>query len=227
MSMTYDEFKNYLRSFLWKLNDAQLLNDLDNLIILGTSELDRKLDINRREANLAWQSVQNDTNKQDVPNDLKHIIALNSDYYSYEVVSEGQIQHELNVNSTNRERPYVSVVGSQLAFGHTFPAANQPINYQLVYRTKLPDYKATDASWVEDEYLDLYTYTILKHTAPWLREDERVPLWQQYSTDALSSVLEDDKFNIEYGSSPIKMNMPRSPVPNQSRRGRPGTLYRR
>ena len=214
MSMTYDEFKEYMRGFLWKPNDAQLLNDLDNLIKLGTAELDRKLDINRREVSFTFDSVQNDTNKQDKPADLKHIVALNSTKYHYEVVSEGQIQHELNVNTTNRERPFVAVVGAELAFGHTFPVGNQPLIYQLVYRTRLPDYMVAGTSWVEDEYLDLYTYTILKHTAPWLREDERVPLWFQYAGDALTSVLEEDKFNVEYGSSPLHMNMPRSPSPS-------------
>ena len=57
---------------------------------------------------------------------------------------------------------------------------------------------------------------------------QRGGVWQQAFTDALSSVIEDDKFNIEYGGSPLKMNMPRKAGRFGSRnRGRPGTLYNR
>ena len=221
--MDYASFKDYLKEFLWKQNDTVLHDSLDSLIRMGTTELDRKLPIDRRENVLTFATVMNDTNAQDLPTDFKQMISLNSENYEYQGVTANQIFLELNANGTNRERPYYNVSYDKLIFGQTFLSTNTPINFVMMYRTKLPDYQATDTSWVEQEYLDLYTYTILKHTAPWLREVERVALWVQLAQEALTSVLEEDAFNIEYGGSPQHMNMPRSPTPRRGGR----SLYTR
>jgi hypothetical protein len=229
MGQTYAEFKTYLETFLWKLGDAKLIEALDSLIKMGISELDRKLTINRRENTVTWPAVMDGSHVQALPADFKQILSLNSDRFLHERVSSGQIALERTANKTNTERQYVFITNGQLVFGHTFILGNPVLtNYTLTYRTKLPDHITEISgdgglSWVEDEYLDLYTYTILKHSAPWLREDQRVQLWAGLAKDALDSVLEEDAFAIEYGTSPTKMNMPRSPSPIRGR----GGLYSR
>ena len=58
------------------------------------------------------------------------------------------------------------------------------------YQRRVPDFKTTDTSWLADEELDLLTYATLYHSAPFLREDERVALWQQMYIEALNKTNE-------------------------------------
>ena len=228
MAQTYAEFKEYLRTFLWKTGDTVLLSSLDQLIVLAETELNRKLDVNGRESTIAWTITYDDTNVVTLPEDAQHIIALVSQDYEYSRVSSSQIGVELAANSANRERPFYTIVGRDVQFGHVFKSTGnlEFPKYTLTYRRKYLPFKPVTGdgySELEDLYLDLFTYTVLKHTAPWLREDERVALWSSLAQDALNSVVEEDKFNIEFGGSPTKMNMPRSPTPRRG--GRP--LYSR
>jgi len=50
--MNYSEFKTYLSTFLWKQNDTDLANNLDSLIRMADGELNRVLDIQRRQKTL-------------------------------------------------------------------------------------------------------------------------------------------------------------------------------
>lgn len=219
MAQTYDEFKDYIRSFLWKPNDSALFNDLDKLIKLATTELDKKLTLDRRETVLQIDHAGDGTNVVPLPADFKHMIALNSDRYGYVTVTEWQTQFQKGINPQNNEMPYYSVVGGELRLSHSIPLGTTLTLY-LTYRTKLPDYMADDASWVEDEYLDVLTYATLKHTAPWLREDERIQVWAEYYKDALGSAIEEDVHEIEYGGTPNKMNMPYKASPRVRGHGR-------
>ena len=47
--MDYQAFKDHIAEFLWKTNDQDLINSMDSLILMANAELDRKLDITRRE----------------------------------------------------------------------------------------------------------------------------------------------------------------------------------
>lgn len=78
------------------------------------------------------------------------------------------------------------------------------------YTCKMPNYKATDQSWVEDEFGDLYTYAVLKQCAPFLREDERLPNWVNLYSTALMSAIEDSEFNQKQGVYAAK------PLPRQA-----------
>lgn len=68
------------------------------------------------------------------------------------------------------------------------------------YRTTVPRFKDADSSWLADEYLDLYTYSVLRQTAPFLREDERLQVWQAMHDEALASALDVSAFEQSKGT---------------------------
>ncbi len=74
------------------------------------------------------------------------------------------------------------------------------------YRTTVPNFKQENASWLADEYLDLYTYSVLRQSATFIREDERLPVWNDLFTDALASALDISEFEQSkgvYASKPL------------------------
>jgi hypothetical protein len=87
-----------------------------------------------------------------------------------------------------------------------------PGDLVLVYRANVPDFKALDASWLATDFLDLYTYTVLSHCAPFLREDERIAVWEAKKGEAIVSAITEDKHQITHGGSPMQMR-PHRQVP--------------
>lgn len=67
------------------------------------------------------------------------------------------------------------------------------------YSYKIPDFQFTNASFLTDEYLDLYVYTVAKHAAPFLRDDARLQTWLALQRDALVQANEDAAFNKQRG----------------------------
>lgn len=81
-------------------------------------------------------------------------------------------------------------------------------NLVIHYTRKIPDFQATDTSWLADEQLDLLTYATLYNTAAFLREDERIQTWQVLYQEALQSEIEDSEFYRKRGV-PDQMKLPR------------------
>lgn len=222
--MDYSTFKSYLQTFLWKDNDTVLSNNLDNLILMANSELNRKLDIQRREVSTTIAPEQEDYS---LPSDFGQILSISNlepsrqRYRADEMrlTTKSDIMEIRSVTESAYIEPvyYVQKAASVNTLFLVGPfSASAPGSFDLTYRTDVPDYATADTSWLADDYLDLYVYTVLKHTAPFLREDERVPVWKAYQQEALDAALDEDKRLIRFGGSPLKMK-PHRYVP-QTRR---------
>lgn len=225
MSRTYADFLDELKTYVWRPNDAELAVRVHSLIKMANSELDRRLDITRRIVVLQATKTGDDTNIIAVPSDCKRPVSFNSNNYFYGAPTLGKITHELAINATNRERPFLAYANGNLYFPFLFKSTGDNFEYTLEYIINVPDFQSTDASWVEDEYLDLYMFTCAKHVAVWLKDSNGIQEFSALADKALNGIIEDDKFNQAYGSSPLALQMPRSPSPNRGRRGRPGSLY--
>ncbi len=68
------------------------------------------------------------------------------------------------------------------------PAPYESYTVKLSYVRKIPRLSSTLASnWLLEEHPDIYLYGSLMQAAPYLKNDERVPLWGE----ALNTILED------------------------------------
>jgi len=214
MAQTYSEFKTYLTSFVWRNNDDDLANDLDNIIKMANAELNRTLTLQRRELSIA---IAPETEDYALPSDFYQMISLSHTAPARQRnrgemrnVSKSTIAELRAATATASAyvEPYYYVQrradGATLFLIGPFSAGN-PGSFDLTYRTSIPDYKTEDASWVEDEYLDLYLYTVLKHVGMYLREDERYELYSTYANDALASALDEDLRSVKFGGSPLEM----------------------
>lgn len=70
----------------------------------------------------------------------------------------------------------------------------------MVYYRAIPALTAPLASnWLLEKYPDLYLYGALVHSAGFLREDERMPLWQQAYYAAIAAVNESAELSAQRG----------------------------
>jgi hypothetical protein len=225
MAMTYDNFKSFVYDFVWRQNDTDLANNMDNIIRMANAELNRKLDIQAREK--AAILTPNNENP-DLPDDFYQLISLSNLQPERQrkggemrLTSKSHI-YDLRerTNSMYIEPVYYVTRGENLGgflyLVGPFSASN-PGSFNLTYREGVPDYQTTDSSWLEDNYLDLYLYTILKHVGVFLREEERINFYANLMQDALVSALDEDKRKVQFGGSPLNMK----PVRHVPRTRRP------
>jgi len=224
MAQTFSEFKTYLTDMLWRQNDTDLSNNLNNLIRMANHELNRKLTIQKREVaatitpetedytlDAEFYQMMSLTNRQPARQRKKGEMRLTTLSTIYQLREAG--------DSAYIEPYYYPQRGetaNTLYLVGPFSASN-PGELDIQYRTTIPDYETEDSSWVEDEYLDLYVYTVFKHCAMFLREDERMMQYAGYMQDALDSALDEDLRQVRFGGSPLDMK-PHRYVPRTRRK---------
>lgn len=271
--MTYDEFKTFLITFLWKKGDQQVIDNLDTLIHMANNEIERRLPISMREASAVINVTQI---VMDTPADYKNFRSLTdmtNGMGQLRYVEPANLYQTLAFTNGSVWKPIFSLINNQMLFcgpvqnnfffeGPTPPvnpvegmlwfrttvspglyvwvvdanssqwvqlSAEQAASSQatlgtmqvlLDYERKIPDFKTTDTSWLADDYLDLYTYGTLIHSAGFIREDERLPNWGQLFEKAIETATEDSEFNKRrgvYASKPL----PRQAGINRRKRGVP------
>jgi hypothetical protein len=217
--MSYSDFKTYVGTYLWRQNDTVLNNNFDTLIAQSNNELEKMTrDWQRRLKTVVLAAEAEDVDLSVEVPDFQAVMSLTNNTrtsveQTFRNVSPSQIYAQRARNQSGMLLPYYCVtrdggtltlrlVGSSLS-------VTDPADLTLEYVVAIPDYAVADASWLEDEYLNLYLYTVLKHCAMFLREDERVQTYAGLQTDAFTSADMDDKHNLQFGGSPLKMAAPR------------------
>jgi len=223
MSQTYAQFKTYLATFLWRDGDTEFEANLDNLIKMADAELSRRLNIQRRNGSI---TIAPESETHSLPTDVQQLISVSNlqltrqssrinemSLTSYSTI----LELRASTNSTHIAPYYYferrDGVAPKLELVGPFSASN-PGSMGVLYRTAIPDYSSEDASWVEDSYLDLYTYAVMKHAAVFSREEERIQFYVGLMEEALNTALQEDKHEVQFGGSPLYMK-PHRPVPRR------------
>lgn len=221
MGQTYSEFKTYVTTYLWRQNDTVLMNNLDKIIRMAHAEINRKLNIQRREVNITINPTSQDYS---LPTDFYQVISLVNAGISR--LNDGEMQsttkayiEQLRAKNTSRVAPYyyaqrASDANTLFLVGPF--SISDPGDLRLQYRTKVPDFETDDTSWLEEDYLDLYLYTVLKHCGIFSREDERIQFYAALAETALQEALTEDNHEVRFGGSPLHMQ-PHRVVPRTRR----------
>ena len=195
--MTYQEFKTFLTTFLWRDGDTVLISNLDSLIKMAETEMNRVLKVEDR-------TVTADASITD------NILTVPIDYREMRNMSipgRGPLTYlsplqfaRVEATTGNGNWPLVFTVSNRLIrlLGNFNPQTPVPVT--MVYYANVPDFKAEDESWVAEDYLDVYTYCALKHAAPFLREDDRLQVWKDLYGTALQTALEENANRKNTGS---------------------------
>jgi hypothetical protein len=204
--MNYSQFKAYLARFVWRNGDTVFESDLDNMVDMAHARLNRDLRIQR----MVTSTTSNLTADS---------LALPASYLELRTITTNSAPAPLQyVSPQERERiktyngsvfqPIYTVSGTSLLFvGPMSPSDSPPRTVTLTYYAKVPDFAATDTSWLADNYLDLYTYAVLRHTPAYLKDDERLALWKNEYDETLASV-KDAEAGQRFAGSPLRAAMP-------------------
>lgn len=206
--MNYLQFKTYLANFLWRPNDANLIANLDTLVLMATSELRRRLLVKDREL---VATISATANPFPAPSGFTHMIELRYNGIPLKRVESYQatdFTFDYYAGTTSPTVGDYYYVGNQLIYFQGQASVEVPVSFSMRYRSGLPALSGDiDTSWLIDDYIDLYIYAVLKHTAPYLREDERVALWTSLYENALQSANEEAAHEITRGGTPSRPSL--------------------
>ena len=81
---------------------------------------------------------------------------------------------------------YYTITGTQLEF---IPAPDSTYSAELTYYAKIPALSdANTSNWLLAYAPDLYLYGALMEAAPYLKDDERLPVWSQMYINSLGDI---------------------------------------
>jgi len=202
MPSTYAELKDQVRNFI---NKPDIDQTIDTFIDLAEADIARKVRHWKMEKRA---TVQLDDQYSRVPTDWLESIRFylsGGDTYELELASRAELLNRRmnSVNTSGRPKYYTMSDG---AF-EIYPTPDAAYTAELLYfsqNTALSD--ANTSNWLLSDYPDVYLYGTLAHTAPFLGEDQRLPIWAQLYQSALDGVnMASEK--ARYSGSGLRMNI--------------------
>ena len=94
-----------------------------------------------------------------------------------------------------------SIVGAIIEF---VPPPDDTYSATLTYYQKIPDLATNSTNWLLTQWPDLYLYSTLLQAAPYLKDDDRILVWEGFVSRILSEIELDDQ-RAQYNASPLSM----------------------
>jgi hypothetical protein len=200
---TYSALKTAIADFL---NRDDLTTAIPTFIALAEARMNRELRTWRQETRVTV-SLTGQYNAV-IPADFAQPIRLqllNAPTAELEPISVAQM---LAMRADRNDRPGAptnyAVTGGQLEI---FPTPDDTYSASLVYYAKVPTLSdIATTNWLLTDAPDVYLYGALVHSAPYLKDDARLPVWETLHTSAVSA-LNTQSQNAKYGGTGLRMRV--------------------
>lgn len=132
--------------------------------------------------------------------EAKRIVLSTSPVTSLEYVTPDAMADMQQTRSATGRPRYYTVSGGSFEF---FPVPSEAFTASVLYYARLTPV-ATSFNWLATSHPDVYLYGALVQAEPYLRNDDRLPVWRSQLDQALSelAVLNDRK-QVQSGSRPF------------------------
>ena len=201
MSVTnYGELKSTIADFL---NRSDLTSVIPTFIDFAEAEFNRNLRVRQM---VARAEAVIDTRFSAVPSDFIEakdlVIVTGNPVTPLQFVTQQEMAQLRNTSITSAGKPlYFSVVGSQFEM---CPTPDAEYSLEMSYFAKITPLSAdSDTNWLLTDYPDIYLYTALMHSAPYLKDDERITVWAQLAAKARDELIARDTSASFNGSTPV------------------------
>jgi len=200
MSVTnYGELKSTIADFL---NRSDLTSVIPTFIDFAEAEFNRNLRVRQM---VLRAEAQIDARFSAVPADFIEakdlVIVTTNPVQPLEFITQQEMAQNRNTIYTAASTPkYFSVVGGQFEF---VPTPDQQYSLEMSYFAKIDALSDdADTNWLLTDYPDIYLYTSLMHSAPYLKDDERIGVWAQLAAKAREELISRDASSSFNGSTP-------------------------
>ena len=182
----YDDLKSSIADFL---NRDDLTAVIPDFITMAEAGFNRQLRHWRMEDRAV---ALLDTQYTALPNNFLEPIRMSitsGDTSIMEIVSVQELT-DLRANALNTSgKPRSYAILDQSI--EVFPTPDGDYDLEMVYYETLPDLATNSTNWLMNYYPDAYLYGSLLHSAPYLQEDNRLPVWTALYQSAISAINQD------------------------------------
>lgn len=195
----YGELKSAIGDFL---NRSDLTSVIPTFIDFAEAEFNRSLRV-RQMVSRAEAVI--DTRFSAVPADFVEakdlVIVTGTPVTPLKFVTQQEAAQIRSEELTAAGKPqYFSVVGGQFEM---IPTPDSEYSVEMSYFAKIDSLEDdADTNWLLTDYPDLYLYTSLMHSAPYLKDDERTAVWANLATKAREELIARDTSASFNGSTP-------------------------
>lgn len=197
--MNYTELKAFMAT---ELNRADLTASIPTFIALCEGAINREV---RHRKMLQRSSNTFDEHYLILPDDFLEAknVQLNVDpavSLQYITLEHADMLRG-GIHQTPGQPKYYTIVGEQL---EATPVPDIGYEVEMAYYARIPALSdAEPTNWLLTLYPDVYLYGSLKHSAPFLKNDERLLVWDGLFTQAVNKVnAESDRSEVS-GATPI------------------------
>lgn len=192
------------------LNRQDLLTAIPDFTVLATARISRDMARIKHPGGMARATAPADGEYIPKPTDFVAPFQMSqTDSGRYlEYLSPEQVKEVLSMgwppqdpvttvppNTTSGRPPvYYTIIGPQIRIMPA-PSASDPVDLDLWYFAALPHLNSsTTTNWALTQYPDLYLYAALVHSAPYLKGDARLQVWETiYQTILADIAVEADR----------------------------------
>jgi hypothetical protein len=195
--MTYTEIKDLIAD---TLNRQDLTSTIPTFIKLCEASLNRELEHYKMEKR---SSTTFNDRYHTLPTDFIKASRVHlSTGEALRLISIDEMQDMRLMSDASGKPKYYAVVAGEFELYPTPDGDHQAEVYYMASLTPLE----TESNFVSNEHPDLYLYGSLIHTAPYLKEDERIQTWVSLYNKALS-MANSQSVQGKYSGTGLKMKI--------------------
>lgn len=192
----YDDLKTRMADTLMR---SDLTSDIPAFIDMAEADFNRNVRHWKMEARTTFDITARFV---DLPADWRSTVRLmttSGSTQELELISQAELLDRKRLAENTAGCPkYYALVAGQL---EVYPAPDDTYPAELVYIQDIPALSDSNTSnWLLADAPDLYLYGSLVHSAPFLKEDERISVWAQLYQNAVSGLNADSHKAAHSGS---------------------------
>jgi len=192
MSLTnYTDLQASVANFLHRTDLAAIIPDF---ITLAEIRINGDLDARLQDVKTTL-SVTSGVDNVALPADIINIrhmsVATASPIVTMEYQSPDTLVTKHPFGAVGTPRAF-SVIGTA-AYMAPIPDANYMLT--LIYKGRVPSLSAAGTTWLMTNYPHVYLYGALCESAPYLKDDARIPVWEAKYSEAIDTVNSQDWYS--------------------------------
>lgn len=200
---TYSELQSAVADWLLRTDLTAVIPDF---ITLAEADIERKVRHYKMEARLA---VSYDARFEDVPSDWLETITLYLEDatgpHQVDLISRAEMMDRRYQSNDTGGRPcFYAMAGEQFEL---LPTPDEAYTGELLYIQRIPALSvAVPTNWLLDTAPDAYLYGALIQSAPYLKDDERIPVWAAAYANAIDGLNQASSAS-KYSGSGLRMKI--------------------
>lgn len=187
------------------LNRDDLTSVIPDFISLAEAQLERRLPVQKM---VKRSTATIDTPFSALPSDFVSakglVLTSTSPVQQLVFLSEDELDAKKVIYIATGKPQYFALVGNQI---EVLPAPDTGYTAELTYVATLAKLSESNTSnWLLERHPDVYLYGALLQAAPYLRDDERIPVWSSiYETGIADIILQNERAAFSQGRSAMKV----------------------